>query len=80
MTTLLLWLVFFLFSATGTAVRREYLTLRQTLERYPWMSERWLRRKVAEKRLPYAKADGKLLFTAEDIDQFVERTRVEPEP
>jgi hypothetical protein len=35
---------------------------------------------VAEKRVPYAKAGGILLFALEDIDQFVEARRVEPVP
>jgi hypothetical protein len=56
---------------------RTYVTLAQALQERPWLTERWLRRKVAERRIPYAKADGRLLFSLEDIDRFVEARRVE---
>jgi hypothetical protein len=57
---------------------RQYSTLKQVVAQRPWITERWLRRKVAERRIPYSKADGILLFSLEDIDQFVEANRVEP--
>ena len=53
------------------------MTLKQLLKARPWMTERWVRRKVAGRRIPFAKADGILLFDLKDIDDFVERGRVE---
>jgi hypothetical protein len=57
---------------------RQYVTLKQALEARPWLTERWLRRKIEQRRIPYAKADGKILLSLVDIDMFVEASRVEP--
>jgi hypothetical protein len=56
---------------------KHYVTLKQLVEERPFVTERWVRRKVAERRIPYAKTDGKLLFALEDIDKMVEDSRVE---
>jgi hypothetical protein len=61
-----------------TPAAKHYVTIRQAVEERPFLTERWLRRAVAEKRIPYAKAGGILLFALEDIDQFVEARRIEP--
>ena len=42
------------------------------------MSERFVRRLVAERRIPYLKVGRLLRFRADDLDQFLERCRVEP--
>lgn len=42
------------------------------------MSERWLRRLVYERRIPYHKVGGKVLLALEDLDALVENGRVEP--
>jgi hypothetical protein len=54
-----------------------WVTVKQAVEARPWLTERWLRRKVYERRIPYAKADGRLLFALEDIDAYVAANRVE---
>jgi len=56
---------------------RSYVTLPQVLEARPWLTERYLRRLVYERRIPFSKLDNKLLFCLEDIDEYVERRRVE---
>lgn len=57
---------------------RRLVTLPQVLEERPWTTEPWLRRLVKERRVPYFKAGGKLLFDLDEIDAFAERGRVEP--
>ena len=57
---------------------RDLLTLRQLLDEYGWLSERFVRRLVAERRIPYTKVRGKLLFDPADVDQLAEAGRIEP--
>jgi excisionase family DNA binding protein len=45
-----------------------------------WTTERYLRRLVAERRIPFYKAGGKVLLDLDELDQYVENNRVEPEP
>ena len=58
---------------------RPLVTLLQALELRPWLTERWLRRLVAERRVPYTKLPGssRLLFDLDDLDQLAESGRVE---
>ncbi|HUZ20622.1 MAG TPA: hypothetical protein VMU75_08645 [Acidimicrobiales bacterium] len=63
---------------TGTAVQKHYVTLKQLLAERPWLTERWLRRGVAMRTIPFSRAGGKLLFALEDLDGMVEANRVEP--
>jgi len=57
---------------------RRLVTLPQALEHHPWLTERYLRRLVAERRIPYYKpSGGRLLFDLADIDALVETSRVE---
>jgi hypothetical protein len=60
-----------------TTTTRNYRTLPQVLEERPWLSERYLRRLVYERKIPFSKLDGRLLFDLADIDDYVERHRVE---
>ena len=57
---------------------RHLVTLAQAVEARPWLTERFLRRLVAERRVPYFKVGGKLLFDLDDLDALAERGRVEP--
>lgn len=57
---------------------RQLRTLPQVLEERSWTTEPFLRRLVKEKRVPFHKAGGKLLFDLADIDAYAERGRVEP--
>jgi hypothetical protein len=54
------------------------VTLKQAIEQRPWLTERWLRRAVQERRLPFFKVDGKLVFNLADLDGYVETNRVTP--
>ncbi len=53
-------------------------TLVQTVEARPWVTERYLRRLVAERRIPFHKAGGKVLIDLDDLDAYAEAGRVEP--
>lgn len=57
---------------------RNLVTLRQAEEARPWATERFLRRLVAERRIPYHKLGGKLLLDLDELDALAERGRVEP--
>lgn len=65
------------FMATVDRKKREWRTLPQVLVERPWLTERYLRRLVAERRIPYSKAGRKLLFDLADLDAFAEASRVE---
>ena len=56
---------------------RQLVTLPQAINERPWLTDRWLRRLVAERRIPFHKAGGRLLFDLADIDQWAEGGRVE---
>jgi hypothetical protein len=47
------------------------VSFKQLLERHPWMTERWLRRAVQQKRLPYYKVDGRLIFDLDEVNRYV---------
>ncbi|MBK9180968.1 MAG: DNA-binding protein [Acidimicrobiales bacterium] len=59
---------------------RQLVTIPQAVEARPWLTERYLRRLVAERRLPYHKVAGRLLFDLADLDAHAEEHRVEPAP
>ena len=56
------------------------VTLKQALEQRPWLTERWLRKAVQKKLIPYFKLGTKLIFDLADIDSYVEQRRVEAMP
>jgi excisionase family DNA binding protein len=53
------------------------VTLKQLLEARPWLTERFVRRLVAERRVPFSKVGERLLFDVADFDELVEAGRVE---
>jgi excisionase family DNA binding protein len=55
-----------------------FLTLQQVVEEYPWLTERWLRRAVHEKKIPFYKVGGRLLFDPAELNQWVRDRHVEP--
>jgi excisionase family DNA binding protein len=59
------------------AVNRQVVTLKQALEARPFLTERHLRRLVAERRMPFYKLGGKLLFDLDEIDNLVDACRFE---
>jgi hypothetical protein len=52
-------------------------TIPQVLEQRPYVTERWLRRLRAERRVPTYTAGGRVLFDVDALDQFVESTRID---
>jgi excisionase family DNA binding protein len=52
--------------------------LPQLLEQKPWLKERYVRRLVAERRIPFYKVGNCLVFETEDFDRLLEAGRVEP--
>lgn len=56
---------------------RSLVTLHQATAARPWLTDRWLRRLVAERRIPFHKVGGRLLFDLADIDNLAETGRVE---
>ncbi len=59
---------------------RHYVTLEQLIAERPFLTERWVRRLVSERRVPFSKVPGsnRLLFDLDDLDALVENGRVEP--
>jgi hypothetical protein len=58
-------------------VSRQLVTLHQATEERPWLTERHLRRLVYERRVPFYKPAGKLLFDLSELDRWAEASRVE---
>ena len=56
---------------------RQLVTLQQAVEQRPWLTERWLRLLVYERRVPFHKVGNRLVFDLADLDALVERGRVE---
>lgn len=55
-----------------------FLTFKQVLDEYPYVTDRWLRRAVHDKKVPFYKLGGRLLFDPAELDQWIRDTRVEP--
>ena len=56
---------------------RNLVPLLEVPEHRPHKTVRQLRRGVAEKRVPYYKVDGRILFDLNELDQYDESGRVE---
>ena len=56
---------------------RQAIPLKRVPEHRTWTTERLLRRLVAERRVPYHKCGGKVLFDLADLDAYAEAGRVE---
>jgi len=54
------------------------MTLSQLIEARPWLTERYVRRLVAERRVGFYKPGLRLLFDVDEVDAYVEQTRVDP--
>jgi excisionase family DNA binding protein len=59
-------------------VSRQLVNIPQAVEQRPWLTERFLRRLVAKRRIPYHKVGGRVLFDLADLDALAEQGRVEP--
>jgi hypothetical protein len=55
-----------------------FITFQQVLKDYPYLTSRWLRRAVFEKKVPHYKLGGRLLFDPVELDQWIRNQRVEP--
>jgi hypothetical protein len=57
----------------------QYATMKALVARYPdVLNERYLRRLVAEKRIPYFKpSDGRLMFDVAEVEAWIRAGRVE---
>ena len=53
-------------------------TIPQVLAARPWLTERYLRRLVYERRIGYSKVGGRILIDLMDVDALVASGRVEP--
>ena len=47
------------------------------MEQRPFMSERWLRRLRAERRVPTWSVGGRILFDLDTLDEYIDSTRQE---
>jgi hypothetical protein len=56
---------------------RDLVTIREAHKLRPWATERYLRRLVFERRIPYHKLGSKVFVALEDLDSFSEAGRVE---
>jgi excisionase family DNA binding protein len=54
---------------------RRFLTIDQAVEARPYITKRHLRRLVAERRIPFYKFGGKLVFDLDELDELVDRSR-----
>jgi excisionase family DNA binding protein len=57
---------------------REWRSVRDIPAERPWVTERWLRRLLHEKRIPYAKVGNKVLIDLHELDAYIERSIVDP--
>ena len=59
--------------------RGRYFTIPQAVEAYPGvLTERLIRRLVAEKRIAYTYAGRRVVLAEDDIEDYLERNRREP--
>jgi excisionase family DNA binding protein len=57
---------------------RHLVPLLEVPEHRPWISVRYLRRLVAERRIAHHKVGRKVLIDLADVDELAEQGRVEP--
>ena len=53
-------------------------TIPQVLEERPYLTERFLRRLRAERRVPTYSAGGRVLFDIDALDEHIESTLIDP--
>jgi hypothetical protein len=62
----------------ATSVKnRELRTVKQATAERPYLTERWLRRLIYDRRLPHYKVAGKVLVDLIEVDALVEAGRRE---
>lgn len=60
-----------------TSPGRELVPLVKVPAERPWTNERWLRRLVSERRLPFYKVGGRVLIDLRELDALAEAGRVD---
>ncbi|MEY2472687.1 MAG: hypothetical protein QOK28_2016 [Actinomycetota bacterium] len=55
-----------------------YFTIEQTATEYPVLTERLIRRLIAERRIPFSKAGRRVILREDDIVGYLDAARVEP--
>lgn len=55
-----------------------YFTIEQATEAYPVLTERLIRRLVAERRIPFSKAGRRVILREDDVVAYLDAGRVEP--
>ena len=53
-------------------------TIKQVIEQRPYVTERWLRRLRAERRVATYSAGGRVLFDLDALDRLIEESRQDP--
>lgn len=64
------------FLGTVGCMTRNLVPLLEVPQHRSWISERWLRRLVYERRIPYHKVGGRIFFDLADLDAWAESGRV----
>jgi excisionase family DNA binding protein len=59
------------------SVTRHLVTLKEAVAVRPWLTERYARRLIGERRIPFHKLGSKVLLDLADLDAFAEAGRVE---
>ena len=57
---------------------RQLVSIKQATQERPWLTERFARRLVYERRVPFHKVGSKVLLDLADLDRLAEAGRVEP--
>jgi excisionase family DNA binding protein len=57
--------------------KRDLVSLKEATHLRPWLTERYGRRLIAERRVPFHRVGGKILFDLQDLDDLAESGRVE---
>jgi excisionase family DNA binding protein len=52
------------------------LTIAQAVEANPWLTERYARRLIHERRIPFHKVGGRVLLDQADLDELIALGRV----
>jgi excisionase family DNA binding protein len=58
-------------------MNRQLVTLKQAVEMRPWLTMRYARRLIGERRLGHYKAGARVLIDLHELDAWVNRGRVE---
>jgi excisionase family DNA binding protein len=60
-----------------TTRQQHLVRLKDAVDMRPWLTLRWLRRAVFERRVPYYKVGALVLIDLNELDAYVEAARVD---